>query len=500
MKNLLQRHLLYSYACLLLGMALLVLTGSKWHIGLAAWIYPVLLLRYLGTRKGTWNLLLFFALDYMAIKLAYAGAVPVPGFMGLLVLLLITSFAAFPFFLHYFIYRPQVFWATLVLPVSLVAAEFMFSFGPYGTWGSIANSQYDDKILLQVASLTGQCGITFVIGWTASVVNWLWSHSFQKQFFFKLKGYFAFMALVAIFGLVRWLAPPASDQKVKIAGIAVKMNWGHFDMDELAKETLNSKYENQRLHLVQLSDQWLGLAEKEAKAGANIVVGAEVNVLILKQDEPSFLEKAMKLAKKDKVYLFVGLGVPIPGKIPFSLENKVIIISPEGSVLSSYYKSNPVPGETCIKGNGVLPVINSPYGRLSTVICYDADFPDLVKQAGQNKINLLIIPANDWQEISPFHTKMAFFRGIENGTSVIRETTRGLAAITDASGNIVASKDYFDGGELVMVADIPVHGKWAFYPIIGNAFAWLCCIVIGAWSILSVCRFFIAKMKRPSYA
>lgn len=496
MKRLLQYPYLQSYGCLFIGMALLTLTGSKWHLGLATWIYPLLLLRFLALRKGTWNLILFFILFYFSIKLAYSGAVPVPGIAGLAVLLLITSFVSFPYFVHAFTYRPQAFWTTLALPVTLVASEFALSFGPYGTWGSIANSQYGDEILLQLASLTGQWGITFVIGWTASVANWLWSNSFQKAPRFRLKSYFAFMTLVLVFGLVRWLIPQTSGEKVKVAGVAVKMSWGDFNMDELAKNILSPTFELQRRHLLQLADQWLSLASKEAKKGANIVVGAEGNIFLLQKDELAFLEKAMALAKQENIYLFLGMGVPVPGKIPFSVENKVVIISPEGRVLYQYYKSNPVPGEPCIKGNGVLPVIQSPYGRLSTVICYDADFPRLVKQAGEKKIDLLVIPANDWQEISPFHTKMALFRGIENGTSVIRETTHGLAAIADASGTVLASKNYFDTGDLIMEAELPMRGKWALYPIVGDAFAWLCCLGVCMLDIIAIFQFISKKKKQ----
>jgi len=500
MKRLLQHPFLQSYLCLFIGMALLILTGSKWHIGLVTWIYPILLLRFLALRKGGWNLLLFFVLFYFAIKFAYSGAVPVPGIAGLMVLLLITSFVSFPYFVHTFTYRPEAFWTTLVLPVTLVASEFALSFGPYGTWGSIANSQYGDKILLQLASLTGEWGITFVIGWTASVANWLWSNSFQKATLLKLKGYFAFMAFVLVFGLVRWLVPQTTDEKVKVAGVAVKMSWGDFNMDELSKDTLNPKFEPQRHHLLQLADQWLSMASKEGKKGANIVVGAEGNILLLKKDEHAFLEKAMAVAKQENIYLFLGMGVPVAGKTPFSVENKVVIISPEGRLLYQYYKSNPVPGEPCIKGNGVLPVIRSPYGRLSTVICYDADFPGLVKQAGEKKIDLLVIPANDWQEISPFHTRMALFRGIENGTSVIRETTHGLAAIADASGTVLASKNYFDTGDLIMEAELPIQGKWTLYPIVGDAFAWLCCLSVCILGIIAIFQFIGKKMKQRAHA
>lgn len=63
---------------------------------------------------------------------------------------------------------------TLVFPCTLVAAQFVYSHGPVGSWGSIPYTQSGNLPLIQLLSLTGLWGITFLIGWFAAVVNWTW--------------------------------------------------------------------------------------------------------------------------------------------------------------------------------------------------------------------------------------------------------------------------------------------------------------------------------------
>jgi apolipoprotein N-acyltransferase len=65
---------------------------------------------------------------------------------------------------------------TLVFPCTLVAAQFVYSHGPAGSWGSIPYTQSGNLALIQLLSLTGLWSITFLIGWFAAVVNWTWEH------------------------------------------------------------------------------------------------------------------------------------------------------------------------------------------------------------------------------------------------------------------------------------------------------------------------------------
>ncbi len=85
----------------------------------------------------------------------------------------------------------------------------------------------------------------------------------------------------------------------------------------------------------------------------------------------------------------------------------------------------------------------------------------------------MLVPANDWRGFDPYHTQLAAFRAIENGYSLVRQTSNGLAMTVDYEGNVLAATDYFTTDPQVMIANVPVHGARTVYALIGDLFAWL---------------------------
>jgi apolipoprotein N-acyltransferase len=143
----------------------------------------------------------------------------------------------------------------------------------------------------------------------------------------------------------------------------------------------------------------------------------------------------------------------------------------------SYLKSHAVPGwEAGIMkvGDGRLPVIQTSDGRIAAAICFDADFPEFMRQAGQGAADLLIVPANDWQEVKDIHSQMAAFRAIENGVPLVRATASGLSSAFDPWGRVLGVTDYFAAGDGTMTVQVPMGGVRTVYARTGDLFAWLC--------------------------
>ncbi len=107
------------------------------------------------------------------------------------------------------------------------------------------------------------------------------------------------------------------------------------------------------------------------------------------------------------------------------------------------------------------------------MICFDADFPGTLRQAGQAGADIMLVPSSDWREIDPYHTQVATFRAIENGYSLVRQTGNGLAMTVDYEGNVLSASDYFTSDPQVMVAYVPMQGVHTIYATIGDLFAWL---------------------------
>ena len=237
-----------------------------------------------------------------------------------------------------------------------------------------------------------------------------------------------------------------------------------------------------------------------AERGARIIVWSEAIGLILDSEEDAFLKKAAQLAREEKVYLLVALGVVQPGPVTADrllLINKTIAISPEGQIENEYLKSNPVPfAEQDYGSDDIIPLIETPYGGLSPVICYDADFPHFMKQAGQNGADILLVPSGDWKAIDPYHPFMARLRGIENGVSVIRPVSRATSLITDPYGRVLARDDFFSDEDHLLMASVPVKGVKTIYSQIGDVLVYFCIAVVAGFLGLGIRDWFRLKSGR----
>ena len=156
------------------------------------------------------------------------------------------------------------------------------------------------------------------------------------------------------------------------------------------------------------------------------------------------------------------------------------------------------------RGDGRLPVVETHEGRLATAICFDADFPEFMRQAGQGAADLLIVPANEWREIKDIHMQMAVFRAIENGVPLVRPAASGLSSAVDPWGRILGMSDHFSAGDRTMTAHVPVGHIWTLYAKTGDVFAWLCvaglAVAIGIAAMAPANRSIqIGRVSRPSH-
>jgi apolipoprotein N-acyltransferase len=227
-----------------------------------------------------------------------------------------------------------------------------------------------------------------------------------------------------------------------------------------------------------VSSNLLARAEREAQAGAKIVFWAEGNAPVLKEDEPELIEHGRALAATYKIYLGMALGTwSRVQNHPW--ENKLVLIEPNGDVAWQYNKVRPVPGAEAamqLRGDGKLRIVDTPYGRLSSAICFDADFPQLLAQAGALRADVVMDPSGDWKAIDPWHTQMASFRALEQGFNLVRQTSHGLSAAYDYQGRQLAAMDHYQTIDYVMTSEVPTKGVRTLYSRFGDWFAWVCAL------------------------
>ena len=228
--------------------------------------------------------------------------------------------------------------------------------------------------------------------------------------------------------------------------------------------------------LARLHAWFLDGSRREARAGAKLIAWPEQNLLVFSNDEAAFIQRARALAAEEHVYLAIGMGT-IHLDEPSPFENKALLIDPDGRIIVSYLKTHPVfGGEAGImrRGDGRLPIVTTRDGRMGTAICFDADCPEFMRQAGHGDADLLIVPANDGRSFRTMHAQMAVFRAIENGVSIVRPAASGLSSAIDPWGRVLGVSDYFAPGDRTLTAQVAVAGIRTLYARIGDLFAWLC--------------------------
>ncbi|MFL5657183.1 MAG: nitrilase-related carbon-nitrogen hydrolase, partial [Ktedonobacteraceae bacterium] len=366
--------------------------------------------------------------------------------------------------------------------------------------------------LIQLVSVTGIWGITFLITWFAAVVNWAWERDFAWP---QVRGggvlYAGILAVVLLGGGARLALFPPQATLVRVAGLSPSQAAVAAFNQQLPQATLSlllsgkaTRADRALAHsaFTTLDNDLLARSQQEARAGAKIVVWPEaspVSASVLQEDEPALIQRTSALAQQAGIYLDMGMGVFLPdaGKGPF-LKDEAVLLDPTGHVVWTYEISHLVPGSQglFVQGDGKVPLVESPYGRLAGVICFDLDYPGTMRQAGQAGADLLLGPSDDWQAFDPSHTQHAAFRAIENGFSLVREASQGLSMTVDYEGRVLSASDYFTTDDQVMVAYVPVHGVRTIYATIGDLFAWLCIIGLLALTGLAIMQ----SRKRPSAA
>ena len=175
------------------------------------------------------------------------------------------------------------------------------------------------------------------------------------------------------------------------------------------------------------------------------------------------------------------------------IRNVALLVTPQGEVAWTYDKAHPTPMEPMTPGPGIVPVADSPYGRLGNVICYDADYPDLMRQAAARNVDILLVPANDWSGFEHLHAENAVVRAVEHGYSIVRQSSHGVSTVVNSQGRIGAAVNYFSTADPAMVAAIPLQPRTrTLYSRTGDIFASaLSCRrspYLGAWPIATALR------------
>jgi apolipoprotein N-acyltransferase len=192
--------------------------------------------------------------------------------------------------------------------------------------------------------------------------------------------------------------------------------------------------------LREVQDQLFARSGRAAQLGARIIFWSEDNAIVYEENEAAFLVPAM---------LVFRYGQRLN-------DNKLVVIDPRGGVAYSCQKT--LSSYPTWQPDGLLHVVDTPYGRLSTAICSDMNGPSFNRQAAVQGADIIQVPAFDWELIKPYHTEVALMRAIEGGFSEVRQAREGTSMAVDYLGNVLAHQDFFATDDPLMMVDVPARG------------------------------------------
>ncbi len=450
----------------IVGSALLVFMSWRQNMPFVVWLIPFLLLYSFRNLKGWVFTVPVAVLSVLAKVAAMHGGWDIDLGMETAFGLLVSIPLLVALYLDRLLWsRMKPLAATLVFPAVYTALDFLLSFSPVGMTFSVAYTQSRQLLLAQSSALAGSWLAGFVVAWSASLVNMVLREASQGK---KVHVLLAVYSLVMIgllgFGSVKQTYLRPDGETVRIGSITVAMPTDAWAITDAG--TPREGAEENKAVLAGMNEELFSLSKKAADAGAKIIFWSEGNYVVYEDQYDDFVQSAKSFAQTNEVYLMAS---PLVLRYDTNKnDNLAVLFDPNGNQLFLYEKTNSwYPTDS----DGVIPKVDTPYGKIGAVICFDMDFPAFIRQASD--VDILLVPAYDTKKISPFHTEGALLRGMEYGFSVVRQYAAGESTAADFNGNILATQSFFATEERLMISDVPIKGILTLYENTGDLFACL---------------------------
>jgi len=222
-------------------------------------------------------------------------------------------------------------------------------------------------------------------------------------------------------------------------------------------------------------------------------------------DEPELMVWLKKISLKYKTQNIVGSASQLDGKYV-----SAFLLNDEGKIESYYNKRQLVPFGEYVPLRPLLSNFISVIGefgefekgamkqnlfkigdiKIANAICYESIFPYLLRDDVAEGADIFVNITNDgWylNTAAPHqHFLVNIFRAIENRRSLVRAANNGISALIDPWGRTIKKLDLNEYAVLNVQAPVYKDYGMSFYSKYGNWFVFCCLILVGAFMIAVV--------------
>ena len=404
--------------------------------------------------------------------------------------------------------------AALWVALEMVLARFLSGF----PWDLLGVSQHRMVPLIQIASITGVYGVSFLLVWFSVSLAFAFLRivrqpGLRRGWLVELHPALIVLLGVMTFGVHKLRHRPETGRELSLAliqpSIPQLLIWDH---------TEDANRFNKILELSKLA-----LAAKP-----DVLIWPESSMPNLTEDD---FRAITNLIATHKVWMILGAddverrpSAADPGDSEYF--NAAFLFDPEGSFVATYRKQHlvvfgeylpfaralpflrqiiPVPGDFTPGDKAVSFDLSGLRVRLSPLICFEDVIPGLTRRSADADTDLFLNLTNDgwfgrsaaqWQQAAN-----AVFRAVENGLPMVRCTNNGLTCWIDSQGRLrqilqTETGDVYSAGFMIAKIPLPPSGEkreMTFYHRHGDWFGWAC---VG----LSLVVVFARALRRKTQA
>lgn len=472
----------YPYLWLLLGLVLILFSYGIFNTGICAWLFAIPPIRYINIRPK-WSSILWMLLGaVIAANITFWGLVK-DGFhiMNQVFCTFNGIRIWFPFFVYFLCRRSGAKKAVayFAFPAAAAVAEFFIDNPFVSVMTSLSVSQFWNIGLMQLASVTGVVGVSFVVTLCASVVNYIWEDGLNRKTAITAAAYGIVVIMITGIGMSSIQKITTGDQTVRVAVSVDNSNY-------LAqnKEILDKYEGTESEKIVKASIDAIDENAKDAAYnGSDLLVFPEIAFGCTEEMTDSFISEVQRIAKENNTNILFPLII-LPDEEGAKKVNTLNFIDRNGELLNTYVKNHLVPiveEPDTEKGDGKTPVVEVDGVKYTYLIC--ADYTSNKYAYNGREADIFLNPSYDWKAFQYFTSYGVQARAIECGFSVLRNPVNGNIILYDYHGRPLHMANAMNVHMGSMYLDIPKEGRQTFYGMTGNWFPWMCALYI----VLAVC-------------